>query len=166
MGNLENDEDRLWSRSLLMSRTAPKPRLLILVAGLLCRGMASCAPTPEPTQNDIVGTWDYSPAESTYVTKALDGRIEFKSDGTFELHQIPADIISVIGPEALTSESGTWKILEEQTGIDQPVVNFSTSGSALFPDRRKVDLVVKGSGDSRRLVGMAGGLTRTKTTYS
>lgn len=134
-----------------------KQRIIVPVIGLFCLAMVSCTPVPVPSQDEIVGRWDYSPAESTYVANAPDGMIEFKNDGTFQLHQVPADIMSVIGPNTLTSESGTWKVLEEQTGIDQPVVNFLTSGSAVFPDRRKVDLVVKGSGDSRRLVGMAGG---------
>jgi hypothetical protein len=139
-----------------MKRAAPKPTLLIMLVGFLFLPMVACAPTPLPTRNDIVGTWTYAPKDSTYATNALDGTIEFKEDGTFQLDQIPAKVISVIRPDNLTSESGTWTIVDSALAMDEPFVDITTSGSENLPGRWGKQFLVKGTGASRQLVSMIG----------
>lgn len=129
--------------------------LLALLIGLLSPGLVSCEPAL-PSQEDIVGTWVYDVEGSTYKATDTDGTIEFRKDGRFQLEKIPQEVITDIGPETVTSESGTWQILDNHYGEDRPVIQITTDGSPAFPGRFRMDFMVEGNGEGWRLIDSIG----------
>jgi hypothetical protein len=124
---------------------------------LACLTLSGCR-AATPTANDISGTWEYSLTQSTF-RETSGGTIEFKPDGTFTLKQIPVKVLfktATVAEDATTDESGTWEVVESQSGVDAPSVAFHTTGSMAFPGKYTTYLVVRGEGSTRSLVGVVG----------
>lgn len=138
----------------MISKATSSRAFLAILIGLLSLGLASCEEAPLPSKDDIVGTWVYDEG-STYETEGTNGKVEFKNDGTFELEHIPEEAISQESG-SLTSESGTWEILDRERWSNQPRVQITTSGSVVIPRPWRTSFVVEGSGDGRRLIGVVG----------
>lgn len=89
--------------------------------------------------------------------------IEFKDDSTFVLSGLPGEAITFTAPpDVSTDESGTWKIIEEESETQRPGVSLTTTGSGMFPDRRRFSLVFDGESNPIRLVSIIGDIDANK----
>lgn len=155
----------IWSMNIIPERkralcTMPAALRVrkTLMSFLLCLALTSCVPVqPLPDESDVVGVWVFSPKDSTYKASVSDGFIDFKEDGTFTLDQIPLSVLFRGLSETVTSpETGTWKIVKRQIGVDEPSIEMRTKGSAAYSGTLGFYLTSEGSGRSRRLVRTIG----------
>ena len=99
----------------------------VVLGAAALSALAACATTPTTTQL-VLGTWNCESKASFGTIKSTN---TYSPDGTGKAHLNVAGAVGAMNFEAVGDADATWKLLEEDTKIEQKISGVTVTSAKL-----------------------------------